>query len=158
MGNCRFPIRFAGLLAAAALSGGGAAADDAESKSTVKADTPPTADVARLQGSWRALRLKVGNRTVEVPGRSKNSPGVTLELHGDHYEFQGLGAEFKGRFRADTAGNTRRIEFVRDNGTTTVSSYRIKGESLKLTGMNTDPHVQGADSDAQVWTFERVKP
>ncbi len=70
----------------------------AENTSPGNSDAATQQEVARLQGTWRALRLQVDHRTVEIPSRSKKNPGVALDLHGDHFEFRGLGAEFKGHF------------------------------------------------------------
>ena len=98
--------------------------------------------LAKLQGTWRALKLQVGGRTVDVPGRSKKDRGVSLEIHGDHYEFRGLGADFKGRLRIDASSKPKRIEMVRDDGQTTINAYRLDGDSLNLTGVSSDPGAE----------------
>ncbi len=124
-------------------------------------EQPTAADqqqLARLQGTWRALKLQVGGRTVDVPSRSKKNPGVSLEIHGDHYEFHGLGAVLKGRLRIDAGSKPKRIEMIRDDGQTTFNAYRLEGDSLKLTGVSADSGTREADKDAEVWTFNRAKP
>ena len=104
------------------------------------------------------LKLQVGDRIVEVPGRSKKNAGVTLELHGDHYEFRGLGAELKGHFHPDANTKAKRLEFVRDDGTTSISTYRLEGESLRLTGVTPGQDGKDAEKRPEVWTFQRDKP
>ena len=122
-----------------------------------KLDTSMLPDTARLQGTWRVLRLKVGKETIEVPGRSGKKGGVSLEMHGDHYEFTGMGQPLKGHFRVQTVGKDKRIEFTRDDGSVTLSSFQLQGESLKLTGLNPTGGAKAA-ANAEIWTFERENP
>jgi hypothetical protein len=149
MSTCRIWIALGCLLAA------GAAA--AETASPGKADAATQRDMARLQGTWRARKLQVGKNIVDVPGRSKKNPGVSLELHGDRYEFQGLGADFKGHVRVASGTKDKRIEFVREDGTTTISSYRLEGDSLQLTGVSANQNAKNGEEVGQVWTFKREK-
>jgi hypothetical protein len=115
-------------------------------------------DLSQLQGTWRALKLQVGERSIEIPNRSKKNPGISLEVHGDHYEFHGMGATFKGRVRAAASTKDKRLEFVRDDGTTTTSAFRLEGASLKLTGMSATQNADDAEKGTEVWTFKREKP
>jgi hypothetical protein len=129
----------------------------AETTSPDQAAAANQRDLARLQGTWRAHKLQVGKRIVDVPGRSKKNPGLSLELHGDHYEFQGLGADFKGHVRAASGTKDKRLEFVRDDGTRTISTYRLQGDSLQLTGVSASQNAKGGEEAGQVLIFKREK-
>ena len=113
-------------------------------ESTPRPQLTPAAQqqLSKLQGTWRALKLQVGGRTVDVPGRSKKDPGVSLEIHGDRYEFRGLGADLKGQIRIDAASKPKRLELARDDGQITLNTYRLEGDSLKLTGATADATAQ----------------
>jgi hypothetical protein len=93
-----------------------------------------------------------------VPGRTKKAPGVALDLRGDHFEFQGMGADFKGHFRIDAASTPQRIEFVRESGATTASAYELEADQLKLIGVTVGTGPGQTENAADVWIFKREKP
>ena len=92
-----------------------------------------------------------------MPGQSKKYPGVSLELHGDRYEFQGLGADFKGHVRVENGTQDKRLEFVREDGTTTISTYRLQGDRLELTGVGANQKAKNEAESGEVWVFKREK-
>ena len=75
---------------------------------------------------------------------------MSLEIHGDHYEFRGLGADFKGRLHVASGGKQPRLDLIRDDGQTTANEYRLEGDSLKLIGVRAGQGVLEADPDAEV--------
>jgi uncharacterized protein (TIGR03067 family) len=136
------------------------AAGDTPVGSAPKGGNSPAAgqEIAKLQGTWRAVKFTVGGRSVDPNRSTKKAGAVALELHGDYYEFKGLGIDFKGQIRIDASAQPKRIEFVRAGGLKSVSTYELDDGLLKLTGVNENQPEATAAKAPDVWVFRLERP
>jgi len=153
---CGIWIVMGGLLAAGAAPV--ETAPVAKGNSAANGNPAASQELGKLQGSWRAVKFTVDGQAVDPNRSSKKGGGVSLELHGDHYEFKGMGIDFKGQVRIDPTTKPKRIEFVRAGGPKSVSSYELDGSALKLTGVNESPQEGEAEKPPEEWLFKRERP